>query len=615
MDPRKDFIHIDELFSKMQDGTDSMQVDTDTAWNKMRKQLDNEMPTGLINAQGKSRRRYFYPLLALFLASTSGTLGYWYFGNKNAQQDIIAHNTTSKPKSNINESITNSNKIQETIPQSSKSNIVSKSNTSKNNNTSVNSVALAIPTHVNNGAVSNKKNNKHQYSNSNIDNNTTSNTKIIEGIKQFAQVESSNVNAINASINTIVQPTPNIDHKSDLVASNSNFENKLNGHAITGPSNTQIEYAQLSNFTSNIKNEKLIVNTGINNEQHIAIAMVEKDNGDIFIKKEDGNWYQKIEKNTVINVVKEEKNNFTNNIEKTPIESINTNINELVLVTDPYALNLETATTSATLTEADKNIVFENLEKKKVGSKNRSSIQFISMIQKSSDDITRLFNNSPTFSAILNFGVNYTAIGNGSIGYQFGAGTMYYFGERLSLGAELKYVKIQFINYSFEDKSSLYQVEQNGNIYNGVETIQNNTYDFNSINRFQVPVYLNYYFTERLALIGGLQFSYTSPIRYQLQNYSNVNSQFASMQQPTNKNLEINPTNDFRANYGLGYIIGLGFDVNKKWGVDLRVSQNVLNSNNVGSDVINSFYRNPNVQLNMIFNIGKKEKIVFLMNN
>src|SRR5690606_3987957 len=92
--------------------------------------------------------------------------------------------------------------------------------------------------------------------------------------------------------------------------------------------------------------------------------------------------------------------------------------------------------------------------------RNRANNNFFTAVVKKSDDFAKLFINSPTFSAIMNFGINYTAIGGGSVGYQFGVGSMYHLGERLSLGLELKYVNNQFFQYQYQDNSKLYNVEQ-----------------------------------------------------------------------------------------------------------------------------------------------------------
>lgn len=592
MDSNKDFIHIDELFRKMQDENALSYKSTDSAWDKMRAQLDKEMPTGGLAANGSSKRRYFYPLLALLLASSAGSFGYLYF--KQPIETKVANVKNEMPaKLDI---LTQKQEGANTSEQV----LAAKDN---NSNTVTNMTALsATNVATNTVPVRLSKSNKQKAA-------------TIASKVNLADMSDVSKNVIPTTVNEIVQnrQLKDLDNTHDAsFASNTNPSANIESKINQGPSNPQIDIASVSQDTYQPNSlasatTPVVIKTGIDEKEVIATNVVTNNNGDTYIKAADGNWYQKVEKTAQIQHFKASVNN-----EKLATGPLETKaINELILIDNPSALSLEVSedkTIAANKTDNASNDLLLNSKKS-----TKLNNSFFTAIHKKADDFALLFINSPTFSAVMNFGVNYTAIGRGSLGYQFGLGTMYYLNENLSLGLELKYVNNQFFNYTYYDNSQTYNLEKNGNTYNGTEKIENNTYTFSAINRLQIPIYLNYYFTDKMALIGGLQINYAAPIKYNVENEIKINDQYATIQLPQQSPLEIDASNDFKSNLGMGYVIGLGVDISKSWNIDLRVSQNIFQNATSNNQFIHSLYRNPNIQLNMVFNIGKKKKEMMLM--
>lgn len=592
MDSNKDFIHIDELFRKMQDENALSYKSTDSAWDKMRAQLDKEMPTGGLAANGSSKRRYFYPLLALLLASSAGSFGYLYFKQpietkvanvKNempAKLDIL---TQKQEGANTSEQVL--------VAKDNNSNAVTNMTALSATNVATNTVPVRL-----------SKSNKQKAA-------------TIASKVNLADMSDVSKNVIPTTVNEIVQnrQLKDLDNTHDAsFASNTNPSANIESKINQGPSNPQIDIASVSQDTYQPNSlasatTPVVIKTGIDEKEVIATNVVTNNNGDIYIKAADGNWYQKVEKTAQIQHFKASVNN-----EKLATGPLETKaINELVLIDNPSALSLEVSEDKTIAANETDNASNDLLLNSKKSTKLNNS--FFNAIHKKADDFALLFINSPTFSAVMNFGVNYTAIGRGSLGYQFGLGTMYYLNENLSLGLELKYVNNQFFNYTYYDNSQTYNLEKNGNTYNGTEKIENNTYTFSAINRLQIPIYLNYYFTDKMALIGGLQINYAAPIKYNVENEIKINDQYATIQLPQQSPLEIDASNDFKSNLGMGYVIGLGVDISKSWNIDLRVSQNIFQNATSNNQFIHSLYRNPNIQLNMVFNIGKKKKEMMLM--
>lgn len=576
MDSNKDFIHIDELFKKMQNEPVTSYKNTDSAWEKMRAQLDKEMPTGGLTANGSSKRRYFYPLLALLLASSAGSFGYWFY--------------LKSDKSTITASENNIQKVE----------------MAKQANISQSAVAFndkkIESEHATNASINNNANGTYIRKSST---NTTNNKG--EKAEHHSEYVAVSKNKINAHVNHIVTNRPELANNPDqdqLIVAQNNIENKLQQGPASPAAEVKINLDSNDNLAQNDNNVTYAIKTGIEEKEVIATSIVNHENGNTYLKTEDGNWYEKSEKTVQIQHYKLANNNIEKIAGPTEIKTIN----ELKPVADPTSIELEPSIAN----EAhDLGVKKEDIQLTK--DRNRANNNFFTAVVKKSDDFAKLFINSPTFSAIMNFGINYTAIGGGSVGFQFGVGSMYHLGERLSLGLELKYVNNQFFQYQYQDNSKLYNVEQSGSIYTGTETIENNSYTFNSINRLQVPLYLNYYFTDKMALIGGVSLNYAAPIKYKVATEKFVNNQYVSLQMPQQNPLQINTNNDFKSNIGMGYVIGLGVDINKNWNIDFRVSQNFMHNSKSNNKFIHSLYQNPNFQLNMVFNIGKKKKEMLLM--
>lgn len=228
------------------------------------------------------------------------------------------------------------------------------------------------------------------------------------------------------------------------------------------------------------------------------------------------------------------------------------------------------------------------------------------------DDIARFFYNSDKLQAAINLGGIYTPSGTGGYGFNIGISGIYALSERLNLTVEARFVQKAFTNFYFEDVNKKYDVVQNGSIFNGKETISNQEYLVRGVSMFELPVYLSYNIGERLSIFGGLQFAYAAPIKHTTTSKVTTNDNYANMNKPFDQEFRVDKEKDFKAQSGLGYTFGVGFDVSKKISLDFRVNQN-FSSNNSSNNSISNMFTTPTFNINIGYYFGKNDKIYYLL--
>lgn len=647
MDNKNEFIHIDELFQKLRH-TVQEEYRSEDAWSRMKNLLDEEMPVA-DPVKGSGRKRYFIPLLALLLGIGGATTGYQYYQYQQQQstgtqyattvQDIIS-NTAVLQAAPVNTATEAPGGLTEypTTGASRKSPIASNPN---NNRT----VATDIPTrHINTGTANNKQATMATptatgiahiekdaiASLSNPTDQITTAHRLSEafqlpvaaagsGIWQFRN-PITRLLADNTAAVAMSDATP--DHTGSK-PSNERLEKLLQDRtglsrpavqqqpSVPEVNRTAAQQAPRTE-TSATGNEPNIVT---NNPQEI-IHTVKKDNI-TYVQKNDGQWYQEAE----------EKMKFIHTVKKldenrqyyTDTQSVEENIIvkhlpvDASIVTGKTGNNFSSTASAATASSNFTDLKVLNDSKVKAFSGEKGSAFFKRYILR--DDIYKLFNGTNKFEAMINFGGMYAPAATGSYGFHLGIGGLYNLTERLDIGLEARYVRKSFSNFYQEDEQKQYNVSQNGSIFSGTETITNFEYTIRNYNSIEIPLYLSYKIGDRVSIMGGIQYVYAAPIKWQLKTNTSVNDNFASMEMPQNTNTVFNQQADFSARSGLGFMAGIGFDASKRISLDFRVSQNFYGKGNSSNNSINSIYNAPVFGLTLGYFFGKKDKIYYLMQN
>jgi hypothetical protein len=70
--------------------------------------------------------------------------------------------------------------------------------------------------------------------------------------------------------------------------------------------------------------------------------------------------------------------------------------------------------------------------------------------------------------------------------------------------------------------------------------------------------------------------------------------------------------NDFGSRYTMGYVLGIGYQINPNLNLNFRYSQNIWdNASSSGSMLIsNQFYRQPSLQLNIAYEFVRELKMI-----
>lgn len=200
-------------------------------------------------------------------------------------------------------------------------------------------------------------------------------------------------------------------------------------------------------------------------------------------------------------------------------------------------------------------------------------------------------------------------------GFHIGAGAYYEFKERYTLGVEFRYLRNSFggggqvrDNFStFRD-----QVYNNG-VYTALEQKNVNAYTLRSNAYLELPITIRYQLS-KLSLMGGVYGNYMTGTRYtsELNKLSeerrvSANTQFMSGTGSIT-------AEDFKARYGMGLTIGAGYDFSRKLSLDMRINQNIWTNMTQTSHLSENLYRATGVQLSLFYFIGKKEKLIYMMN-
>ncbi|RYD98842.1 MAG: PorT family protein [Sphingobacteriales bacterium] len=203
-------------------------------------------------------------------------------------------------------------------------------------------------------------------------------------------------------------------------------------------------------------------------------------------------------------------------------------------------------------------------------------------------------------------------------GFHLGLGGYYEFKERYTLGVELKYLRNSYNNGSLTEHYQTYSqqtIDRSGPapVYNALEQKFTNTYYLQNSSYLELPVTMRYQLS-KLSIMGGIYGSYMMGTRYtnKMAELSGEASRVSSLKPFAATNGAI-VANDFKARYGMGFTIGAAYDFSRHLSLDVRINQNLWNNLKSTSELSTNLYRATGVQLSLMYFIGKKDKVIYMM--
>ena len=205
------------------------------------------------------------------------------------------------------------------------------------------------------------------------------------------------------------------------------------------------------------------------------------------------------------------------------------------------------------------------------------------------------------FAPGLTAGINGTFFGPNSFkGFQFGFTGNFIFGENFNIMTELKYFHRINGNYAVNDNYYTYTPTSGGY----TRQLQLNSYSFSTLHSMELPVAVRYHTGNFNFYVGG-NLVYTFSINT------------GAAIQPDNSNVSVVPTplsdnapklqaSDFNSRFGLGYLLGISYQVSPNVTLDLRNVQTAWdNSKSGGSKIVSDqLYRSPSLQLSLNYRLG-----------
>ena len=219
----------------------------------------------------------------------------------------------------------------------------------------------------------------------------------------------------------------------------------------------------------------------------------------------------------------------------------------------------------------------------------------------------------------FNGGLNYTYSSSINFkGIQFGPTGELVFNKHWSLFGAINYFnrsgskKTVSDNFSSEKTTATADSTHGANYYFTVLSDSTNRYfNFSTVHSFEMPLAVRYAF-KKLYLMGGVNLAYYLSVNVEKveKAYNNVNPHVVVVN--TTKPI-LNATSpllnsaDFGARFGVGYILGLGYQINPSWQADVRMSTLFWdNAKGSGAQTLsNAFYRLPSVQISLGYQFNR----------
>ena len=211
------------------------------------------------------------------------------------------------------------------------------------------------------------------------------------------------------------------------------------------------------------------------------------------------------------------------------------------------------------------------------------------------------------FAAGLTAGINGTFFGPNSFkGFQFGFTGNFIFSESLSVLTELKYFHRINNDYSLNDNYYTY-TPIGGGQYS--KTLQPLSYTFSTLHSIELPVSIHYCMSHFNFFVGGnLVYAFAINTGAAPQP-ANTNTPIIVSAQGNDNAPKLQP-DDFNSRFGLGYLLGISYQVSPNVTLDFRNVQTVWNNgSSQGAKLIsNQLYKSPSLQVSVGYRLGGNKK-------
>jgi hypothetical protein len=201
-------------------------------------------------------------------------------------------------------------------------------------------------------------------------------------------------------------------------------------------------------------------------------------------------------------------------------------------------------------------------------------------------------------------GLNKTFGNYGLLGMNVGMFSDFMFSEQWGARVEAKYM--HWFNQGTTYRNDYDSYVQEGNLYTKYKN--DHSFKYSTMWNADVPVMLQYRpYKSNVAIFAGANLSYFSKLTPEETNHQTlVTTGLTSAPAPAVPMTVA----DFNSRFGMGAILGVGYNVSEMMQVGFRVSQS-LTDNAKGTNahqVSKDLYRTPNFQLNFSYRFGKDKK-------
>lgn len=655
MDNHKDFIHIDDVFKNLRNGEEP---EGSGAWLRMKDLLDKELPVGTPIASGWSFRRYMLPLVALLLIGGGVT----YYEMKDSGPGLLAGNTGMEHtvSGNAGGEAIKAVATHDPVAHASGNGIHDPKATGRNNGQSrsgsVKDGAAQAGHQPVSGAMSQHAATAGSGTAASGSNHALKNDRMpaagefipANTIAKRSDRTHTPLLAKKALNITVAEDPAGKDQPVGITAGSKalseehvieKIQPKNQGAAVLASGNKNNATAAKTGLPARTEtNRPAEPQPGNGNLKAIATTLNNKK----IVKDEDGNLY------------KEERDTFKRMdlVERTVAarNAGNSNTKQLKTILDTVAVTriekiryvplnpielmalkkmsvdnrIQKPVPMASLrerTSTREEVSFVPLTNYKVASRRLDPGKFNQLVQNTTRGISNYFDGSRNFYLSLIVGGNASFGNPGAFGMQAGIAGLYSLGERLTLAAELKYVSHYFSNYTLQDQSITFdnvnsQQVANEWLFSGNSQTTTAVYKVNSFAALEMPVTLSYNLG-RVSVFAGLNMAYAFPMNWKKEltvASASVQEKRAENQNPfIDAAFQLNEKKDFASRLGLGYVWGLNYDLSRKISLDARVGQILWDNSNSSTDALNRLFRIPTVQLSFSYFLGRKEKVVYIM--
>ena len=210
------------------------------------------------------------------------------------------------------------------------------------------------------------------------------------------------------------------------------------------------------------------------------------------------------------------------------------------------------------------------------------------------------------FAPGLTAGINGTFFGPNSFkGFQFGVTGNFIFSDNLSLLAEVKYFHRINNNYSLNDNYYTYTPVGGGQYSKELQPV---SYSFSTLHSIELPISIRYCLSHFNFFVGG-NLVYAFAINTGASTQVTTTNTPVLVSAPGNDNTPKIKANDFNSQFGLGYLLGISYQLSPNVMLDFRNVQTVWNnSSSQGAKIIsNQLYKSPSLQVSIGYRLGGKK--------